>query len=238
MKLDRRRLLNVLTAIPILGGLIAVVSPLFRYLKPNDKPWQIFTIAPDLPAGGAQTVGTTAALGKPWDFFYFTYVQKYVQYDPTGYKAANIPGVAMRLPQKVKFVNAEGFVGYADKDGKPLDTDVVLFQRICPHLGCIFNFIPDWHEVTIGYGGYVPPAWEKHSLMACPCHLSIYNPSYPGDPGNVISGPAPRGARYFQFELRGDNIVVTGAELGGIAWKPRPDQRSGRDVSGAPRVPA
>jgi Rieske Fe-S protein len=211
MALGRRGLLKWLVALPVLGGLIALLSPLFRYFKPNDGPWQIFTIDPDLPKGGAQVVGRTTALAKPYDFFYFTYVQKFVQYDPTGYKAANIAGMAVRLPTKVKFVNASGFVGYKG------ETDVVLFQRICPHLGCIFNYIPDFHEVTAGYGGYVPPDFEKHALMACPCHLSIYDPSFPNDPGNVISGPAPRGARYFEFEIRGEDIVVTGAELGGIA---------------------
>ena len=211
MALGRRGLLKWLVAIPVLGGVIALLSPLFRYLKPNDGPWQIFTIDPDLPKGGAQVVGRTTALAKPYDFFYFTYVQKFVQYDPTGFKAANIAGMAVRLPSKVKFVNASGFVGYKG------ETDIVLFQRICPHLGCIFNYIPDYHEVTAGYGGYVPPDFEKHALMACPCHLSIYDPSFPNDPGNVISGPAPRGARYFEFEIRGEDIVVTGAELGGIA---------------------
>lgn len=211
MTFDRRTLIQALVAMPVIGGLIAILSPLFRYLKPNDKPWQIFTIAPDQPKGGAQIVGTTRALQKPWDFFYFTYVQKFVQYDPTGYKAANIAGVAVRLPTRVKFANLQGYVG------SPGETDIVLFSRICPHLGCIFNFIPDWHEVTAGYGGFVPPRWEQHSLMACPCHLSIYDPAYPGDPGNVISGPAPRGARYFRFEIRGEDIVVTDAELGGIA---------------------
>ena len=41
---------------------------------------------------------------------------------------------------------------------------------------------------------------------------------------DVISGPAPRGARYFRFEIQGDNIVVTGAEVGAIAQRaPRPD---------------
>jgi Rieske Fe-S protein len=108
-------------------------------------------------------------------------------------------------------VNAEGFVGFRG------ETDIVLFSRICPHLGCIFNFVPDWHTVTAGYGGFVAPRWERHALMACPCHFSIYDPEYPGDPGNVISGPAPRGARYFRFEIRGEDIVVTGAEPGGIA---------------------
>ena len=214
MGLDRRRLLKILTAIPVLGGIIAVLSPLFRYLKPNDAPWQIFTVEPDKPRSDKQLVGKTTALAKPWDFFYFTYVQKFVQYDPVGYKATNIPGVAVRLPQKVKFVNLQGFAGY--KEGKE-ETDIVLFQRICPHLGCIYNFIPDWREVQSGYGGYTPPDFEKHALMGCPCHLSIYDPTYPGDPGNVISGPAPRGARYFQFEIEGENIYVIGAEGGAIA---------------------
>lgn len=212
MKTDRRRLIRTLTALPIVAGLLAVLSPFLRFLKPNDGPFQLPLTKTDEPQGGAQVVGQTASLQKPWDFFYFTYVQQYPQYDPTGYKKANIAGVAVRLPKKVKFVNATGFVGYAQGE-----TDIVLFQRICPHLGCIFNFIPDWHEVTAGYGGYVPPNFEKHALMACPCHLSIYDPTYPNDPGNVISGPAPRGARYFQFEVRGEDIVVTGMEQGGIA---------------------
>jgi Rieske Fe-S protein len=212
MTFDRRRLLKTLTALPIIGGILAVLSPLVRYLKPNDAPYQIPLTAPDAPAGGAQVVGKTTSLEKPWDFFYFTYAQQYAQYDPTGFKKANIPGVAVKLPNKVKFVQpASGFVGFEG------ETDIALFERICPHLGCIFNFIPDWHEVTAGYGGFVPPKSEQHSLMACPCHLSIYNPSYPGYPGNVISGPAPRGARFFRFEIKGDDIVVTGAEEGGIA---------------------
>ncbi len=212
MKSDRRGLLKILTTLPIVAGLLAVLSPLLRFLKPNDGPFQLPLTKQDEPQGGAQVVGQTTLLEKPWDYFYFTYVQQYPQYDPTGYKKANIAGTAVRLPKKVKFVNAGGFVGYAQGE-----TDIVLFQRICPHLGCIFNFVPDWHEVTAGYGGFVPPDFQKHSLMACPCHLSIYDPSYPQDPGTVISGPAPRGARYFQFEIRGQDIVVTGMEQGGIA---------------------
>jgi len=216
MKLERRGLIKTLVAIPVIGAIIALLSPLFRFLKPNDGAWNIFTIKPDLPAGGAQVVGRVSQLAKPWDSFYFTYVQKFVQYDPEGEEASNVPGVAIRLPQKVNFTNAEGFVGFQG------ETDIVLFSRICPHLGCIFNYVSDYHEVTAGYGGMEPPASEHHALMACPCHFSIYDPTYPGDPGNVISGPAPRGARYFQFEIQGDNIVVTGAEVGAIA-KARPN---------------
>jgi len=197
--------------IPVVGGILALLSPLLRYVKPNDKPYEIPLTRADAPSGGAQVVGKVTALAKPWDSFYFTYVQKYIQYDPAGYKAENIPGVAIRLPRKVKFVNAQGYDGYRG------ETDIVLFSRICPHLGCIFNFVPEWSSVTTGYGGFVPPKWEQHPLMACPCHFSIYDPAYPKDPGNVISGPAPRGARYFRFEIRGEDIVVTGVEVGAIA---------------------
>jgi Rieske Fe-S protein len=222
MKVDRRRLLRTLTAIPIVGGTLAVLSPLLRFLKPNDGPYQVPLTAGDTPSGGAQVVGSVAALQKPWDYFYFTYIQSYPQYDVDGSKKATIAGVALKLPEKVKFVNASGYVGFEGGD-----TDVVLFQRICPHLGCIFNFIPDWHEVTAGYGGFVPPKSEQHSLMACPCHLSIYDPTYPNDPGNVISGPAPRGARYFKFQIKGQDIVVTGTEVGGIADCPATGRAEG-----------
>jgi Rieske Fe-S protein len=226
MRPTRRRFLQVLTGIPVIGGILAILSPLLRYVKPNDGPYELPLTRADTPSGGAQVVGTTTALVKPWDYFYFTYVQKFVQYDQTGYEATNIPGVAIRLPKKLRFANAQGYDGYNG------ETDVVLFSRICPHLGCIFNFIPSWHNVTTGYGGFVPPDWEQHPLMACPCHFSIYDPAYPKDPGNVISGPAPRGARYFRFEIRGQDIVVTGAEVGAIAYA-APAGPADQDPTGA-----
>jgi Rieske Fe-S protein len=217
MKFDRRGLLKTLITLPVIAGVLAILSPFVRYLKPNNKPFQVPLTAPDVPEGGAQVVGKTTSLEKPFDYFYFTYILRYPQYDPSKFKEANIAGVAVRLPNKVKFVQPDsGFVGFEG------ETDIALFQRICPHLGCIFNFIPDWHEVTAGYGGYVPPSSERHSLMACPCHLSIYDPSFPNYPGNVISGPAPRGARFFRFEIKGEDIIVTGAEEGGIAHAPPP----------------
>jgi len=184
MRLNRRRLLQVLTRIPVIGGILAILSPLLRYVKPNERPYELPLTQADAPTGGAQIVGKTASLAKPWDYFYFTYVQQFIQYDPARYEAENIPGVAIRLPGKVKFVNAQGY------DGHLGETDIVLFSRICPHLGCIFNFIPSWHNVTTGYGGFVPPKWEQHPLMA----------------------------RFFRFGIRGEDIVVTGAEVGAIAY--------------------
>jgi Rieske Fe-S protein len=77
--------------------------------------------------------------------------------------------------------------------------------------------VPDWSEVTKAYGGYLPPKERQHALMACPCHLSIYDPGDSTMPGRVLSGPAPRPPRTFYYTLDGDRILVKLVEPGGIA---------------------
>ena len=120
-----------------------------------------------------------------------------------------------RLPYKVRLP-----VQWARTIGKEpafAESDIIVYSRICPHLGCIYNYVPNWREVTAGYGGYVPPDARKHALMACPCHLSIYDPADRDVPGRVLSGPAPRAPRTFLFRIDGTSIVVTDVEPGGIA---------------------
>lgn len=214
--IERRRFLKLVTTLPALGALAAIVSPLLRFLKPNVEKFKIYqpTIH-DAPRGEAIAVATLAEVAKPWDFKYFVFTQKYPQYTPDGFKAANVPGVVIRLPYKIPLP-----VSWAAEVGKTpavSESDIIVFSRICPHLGCIFNYVPNHKEVTAGYGGYVPPPERQHALMACPCHLSIYDPADRQLPGRVLSGPAPRPPRAFLFELRGENIVVTAVEPGGIA---------------------
>src|SRR5438105_15854713 len=103
MRFDRRGLLKTLTALPVIGGLLAILSPLLRYLKPNDGPYQLPLTDQDRPQGGAQVVGKTTPLQQQWDFFYFTYVQQYAQYDATGFNNANTAGLAVRAPKHLKF---------------------------------------------------------------------------------------------------------------------------------------
>ncbi len=214
--MDRRAFLKVLSAVPVLGGLAAFLAPVLRYLKPNLEPGLGVPqgkVPPDLaegdlPKGEPLPIATLEELREPWSSKFFVFTQKYPQYTPELAKAATVPGVAIKLPWKL------AFPGY--KAGKE-PTDIVIFSRICPHLGCIFNYVPNWREVTAGYGGYVPPEDRRHGLMACPCHLSIYDPADREQPGRVLSGPAPRPPRYFTYEIRDGVIVVTGAEPGGIA---------------------
>ncbi len=214
--MNRRTFLKLLSAVPALGALGAFLAPVLRYLKPNleaglgvPKGKVVPDLAEgDLPKGEALPIATLEELREPWSSKFFVFTQKYPQYTPEQAKAATVPGVAVKLPWKLSFP------GY--KGGKE-PTDIVVFSRICPHLGCIFNYVPNWREVTAGYGGYVPPEDRRHGLMACPCHLSIYDPADRELPGRVLSGPAPRPPRFFTYEIRDGVIVVTGAEPGGIA---------------------
>ena len=217
-RLDRRAFLRFITTVPILGATAAFLSPLLRLLKPNVKPFEILysPTARDIPLGEVAVAASVSEVAQPWDFRYFVFTQKYPQYTPTGLRQASVPGVVLRLPQKIRLPwDWAGSIGKPQFVGQ--ESDVIIFSRICPHLGCIYNFVSEWKEVQAGYGGYTPPDNRKHALMACPCHLSIYDPADPTQPGRVLSGPAPRPPRTFLYEIRGKEIVVTDVEPGGIA---------------------
>jgi Rieske Fe-S protein len=133
-----------------------------------------------------------------------------------------VPGVVIRLPQKIALVRGEdeGPWGWVRRTGEQApfrESDIIIFSRICPHLGCIYNFVADYREITAGYGGYMPPRDRRHALMGCPCHLSIYDPGDPNQPGRVLSGPAPRPPRTFLYDIQGEQIIARRVEPGGIA---------------------
>lgn len=213
---NRRRFLRLAASLPLVGGLLAFLDPLVRFLKPNVDPYRLITpTTHDTPTGEPVVAATVAELAKPWDFKYFFFTQKYPQYTPEGFKTLAVPGVVVRLPEKIRlpwdWVKASGEAQQFSEG------DIIAFSRICPHLGCIYNFVGNWQEVTAGYGGYVPPPSRRHALMACPCHLSIYDPADPTQPGRVLSGPAPRPPRTFFYVIDGDKIIAKRVEPGGIA---------------------
>lgn len=214
--LDRRRFLKLAAGLPIVGGLVAFGSPLLRFLKPNIEPFALITPTTHDAASGEPVVAASLSdIPKPWDFKYFVFTQRYPQYTPDGYKTTAVPGVAIRLPRKIRLP-----WGWVRTTGETLqfeESDIIVFSRICPHLGCIYNYVADYREVTAGYGGYAPPKERQHALMGCPCHLSIYDPGDPKQPGKVLSGPAPRPPRTFFYQISEERIVVRRVEPGGIA---------------------
>jgi Rieske Fe-S protein len=214
--IDRRKFLKLAVGTPAIAGLASIVSPLLRFLKPNIEKFKIYApTVRDAARGETIVAATLPEVAKPWDFKYFVFTQKYPQYTPEGFKAANVPGVVVRLPRTIRLpLDWTKDIGI---QSQVIESNIVVFSRIRPHLGCIFNYVPAWQEVTAGYGGYVPPSSRRHALMACPCHLSIYDPADPEVPGRVLSGPAPRPPRTFAFEIQGEDVVVTAVEPGGIA---------------------
>ncbi|MBI2123434.1 MAG: FAD-dependent oxidoreductase, partial [Armatimonadetes bacterium] len=129
--IKRRKFLKLATRLPILAGLAATVSPLLRFLKPNVEKFRIYApTAQDAPRGEAIPVAMLSELAKPWDFKYFVFTQKYPQYTPEGFKAASVPGVAVRLPYKIRLP-----VGWAKGLGlepKITESDIYVCSRICP----------------------------------------------------------------------------------------------------------
>lgn len=216
--MNRRDFLKLIVSIPVLGALALFVSPLFRYLRPSFGPlsttWWNFkgnptdwegtdglVAPPDMPQAERQVTFNMADFPGPWSFQPFTFSQRSKEYTFRHFQASKIPGFVVRLPE--------------DKDGKP---DFIVVSRICPHMGCVFNFLPDPAEAA----AYNYPS-AKNPLFACPCHLSVYDPLQTQEvngqniPGKVVSGPAPRPPRQFTYDIQDSTLVITALEAGGIA---------------------
>ncbi len=217
--INRRDFLKIIVSIPILGGLALFVSPLFRYLRPTSGPltstkidtsaaspleWEgdggLFS-KPDMPEGEREVSFDLTEFPAPWSAHTFTFGQRSREYTFRNFQTTQIPGYVVRLPE--------------DKDGKP---DFIVVSRICPHMGCVFNFLPEAHEAA----AYNYPQ-AKNPLFACPCHLSVFDPLQEQDigtaviRGKVVSGPAPRPPRQFTWAIEGARLVIKEAETGGIS---------------------
>jgi Rieske Fe-S protein len=216
--MNRRDFLKLIVSIPVLGALALFVSPLFRYLRPSSGPLKTTKIKtrgpltswegggglfsePDMPKAEHQVVFNLSEFPTPWSFMPFTFSQQAKEYTFKHFQASKIPGFVVRLPE--------------DKNGKP---DFIIVNRICPHMGCVFNFLPEPSEAA----AYNYPA-AKNPMFACPCHLSVYDPLQTQEVdgkqirGKVVSGPAPRPPRMFNYEIQGDQLIITSLEAGGIA---------------------
>ncbi|HEY9745817.1 MAG TPA: ubiquinol-cytochrome c reductase iron-sulfur subunit [Oculatellaceae cyanobacterium] len=216
--MNRRDFLKLIVSIPVLGGLAMFVSPLFRYLRPSSGPLATTKIdfkgnitqwdgksglfsPPDMPQAEHEVVFNLSDFPSPWSYMPFTFSQQSKEYTFKHFQASKIPGFVVRLPK--------------DKNGQP---DFIIVNRICPHMGCVFNFLEDPAEAA----AYNYPE-AKNPMFACPCHLSVYDPLQTQEvdgkniPGKVVSGPAPRPPRLFNYEIKGDKLVITSLEAGGIA---------------------
>jgi Rieske Fe-S protein len=184
---SRRLVLKTVAAIPLAATFGLLASPLLRYLRPTLKPLDILGASDQPAAEPPVPFFKDSDFPTPWTCLPFMFKQSYVEYNPEGKEVRSIPGFIVKLPTG----------------------DVVAYSRICPHLGCIFNFVKDPTECQKGYN-FLP----QGPVFACPCHLSVYDIA---QGGKVVSGPAPRPPRRFDLKKVGDSIQVLSLEAGGIA---------------------
>lgn len=193
--MNRRDFLRFLLGVPLLGALVLFISPLFRYLKPTAGVFPHGLIGkPDNPTRVRDIIFPLSAFPQPWTAQEFVFEQKNPIYTREGAQINKIPGFLLRIP---------------GKDAN--DMQFVCYSRICPHMGCIFQYVPDPDEASKGFN-YRPPNGKP--VFACPCHLSVFDPA---QEGKVVSGPAPRPPRHFEFKIDGSNVVIMSLEKGGIA---------------------
>jgi Rieske Fe-S protein len=182
----RRNVLKVAAAVPLAGSLALAFSPLMRFFLPTRGPLDVFGKS-DQPAAVTDVSFDESQFPDPWTCLSFTFQQSYIEYNPEGKEVRKIPGYAVKLPTG----------------------EVVAYSRICPHLGCIFQFVKDPEECLKGFN-FKPDG----PVFACPCHLSVYDIA---QNGKVVSGPAPRPPRRFEVKTEGTKISVISLEAGGIA---------------------
>lgn len=183
----RRVILKTVAALPLAATFGLLISPFLRYLRPTLKPLDILGQSDQPLAEPPIPTYTDKDFPDPWTCLPFMFNQKYVEYNPEAAEVRKIPGYIVKLP----------------------NGDVVAYSRICPHLGCIFNFVKDPDECAKGYN--FKPAGP---VFACPCHLSVYDIA---QAGKVVSGPAPRPPRKFEVKKVSGTYQVIALEAGSIA---------------------
>ena len=184
---SRRLLLKTVAAIPLAATFGLLASPFLRFLLPTRKPLDVLGKSDQPIAEPPVPTFKDSDFPEPWTCLPFMFKQSYIEYNPEGKEVRQIPVYIVKLP----------------------NNDVVAYSRICPHLGCIFNFVKDPAECAKGYN-FTPDG----PVFACPCHLSVYDIA---NAGKVVSGPAPRPPRSFEVKKVGEEYQVLSLEAGGIA---------------------
>ena len=189
----RRTVLKTVAALPLAATFGLLASPFLRFLRPTLKPLDVLGQSDQPMAEPPIPTFTDKDFPEPWTCIPFMFNQKYIEYNPEAKEVRKIPGFIVKLPTN----------------------EIVAYSRICPHLGCIFNFVPDPAECAKGYNfnpNTLPGGGRP--VFACPCHLSVYDIA---NSGKVVSGPAPRPPRKFEVKKVGDNYEVIALEAGSIA---------------------
>jgi Rieske Fe-S protein len=213
--IDRRTVLKTITAIPILAVAGGIGAALLSYLKPTWAPLAFPTT--EKPLNKDLMAATLEEFPKEFDSKQIVFTQTTVEYSARGKQATDILGFIVRIPAGKLDPATVGLVpgnsnlrrGFGETEYNGQKYAIVAVSRICAHLGCIFEYhVPADVCARFNYCGGSTP------MFSCPCHLSVYDPEQSQDvngallAGRVVSGPAPRAPFPFDFELKGNQIII------------------------------
>lgn len=190
--LSRRGLLKLFLALPF-------VRFLENYLAP------IIGLGTNVAAAAAPLkVAKVSELKQPWSSVRFTYsvkVQTKDVYKKEMVTEESIPGLVVRLPDAL-----------AEKRGGGVKGKYEVVNLHCSHERCVTAYITDGKEIRA-----VADIEAKNPVAYCPCHRSVFDLA---EKGKAIKGPAKTPLWMFEFDIKGDDIVVTGIDPKASIWDP------------------
>lgn len=197
---DRRKLLKLAFALPLVNFFGG--GFLNRVLGSGPRP---------ALAAGELKVAKVSELNRPWSTAAFEYFIK-VKSRNVRREAVNeehLPGLVVRLPDEV-----------AQSRGTGAGAKFQVVNLYCTHQRCKVAFIADPGEVH-GMTGNRPAG----PVFFCPCHQSLFDPK---DARPMAGSRAKDPLWKFDFQIRGDDIVITGVDPKAAVWDPG----SAGDLSG------
>lgn len=174
--ISRRELLEYWWVLPV-GATLGTLGVMFGYAG-RVLVGKRKAGAPAYKAGPRVKVAALSALPNAYDTAEFTY--------------AGTPCIAMRLPREIPYALAVQ------------DAHYMAFSRVCTHLGCAVNPLPDLDVAALTFN-YRP----DHPVLGCPCHFSVFDPLKEGESvfGKALY-PLPR----VRLEALGGTLYATGIE--------------------------
>jgi Rieske Fe-S protein len=149
-------------------------------------------------------VAKISELKQPWDAARFAYRLTRRTKDVYGKEfnvEESIPGLVIRLPDEL-----------AEKRGGGIKGKFYMVNLHCTHERCVTSYLTDKGEIRA-----LSATEAKNPVAYCPCHRSVFDLA---EGGKVIKGPAKGSLWTFDFDIRGDDIVVTGLDAKASNWDP------------------
>lgn len=189
---SRRGLLKLLLALPL--------ASVAERLRVRLFGWENEAAA----AAVTMKVARISELKRPWDSARFTFNTKVKTTDVYNQETVEdlaVPGLVVRLSDEV-----------AEKTGGEMKAKFAVLDLHCTHERCVAAFVANPKEARA-----LADIEPKNPIIYCPCHRSVFDVAQGAKP---VKGPAKEPLWKFNFDVKGDDIVVTGLDPKASMWAP------------------